>query len=87
MLKFLIFLSYFYSLISNNLAAVVPVTTAKSVTTTTTAAAISASSDPTIIYWKKSTGYGLGNGSKYINNVNKIQYSSSYTYITYYLLN
>ncbi len=79
----------FLSLIANLFAAVIPPTNIKSVTTTTTttSAASSVSSDPSIIYWKKSTGYGLGNGSKYINNVNKIQYSSSYIYITYNLLN
>ena len=44
--------------------------------------AATASSDPSIIYWKTTTGYGLGYGAKYINNVYKIQYSTSYVFVS-----
>jgi hypothetical protein len=36
--------------------------------------------DPSIIYWKTTTGYGKGYGASYLNNVYKIQYTSDYVF-------
>ncbi len=36
--------------------------------------------DPSIIYWKTTTGYGKGYGASFLNNVYKIQYSSNYVF-------
>ena len=45
--------------------------------------ATTASSDPSIIYWKTTTGYGKGYGASWLNNVYKIQYSTNYVYGIY----
>ena len=52
-------------------------------TTKTTTTTKSAASDPSIIYWKKTTGNGTGYGAGLKNNVYKVQYSSSYVYGKY----
>ena len=49
-------------------------------TTKTTTTTKSAASDPSIIYWKKTTGNGTGYGAGLKNNVYKVQYSSNYVY-------
>jgi hypothetical protein len=36
--------------------------------------------DPSIIYWKTTTGYGKGYGASFLNNVYKIEYSSNYVF-------
>ena len=36
--------------------------------------------DPSIIYWKTTTGYGKGYGASFLNNVYKIQYTSDYVF-------
>jgi hypothetical protein len=38
-------------------------------------------SDPLLTSWVRCTGYGLGNGSAVLANVQKIMYSSDYVYV------